>query len=79
MKRFHTKFHQNRITNPDFRSFFLSGGNFKVQHLFNQLLDRISTFCLEMFVGNDLFLKLKIYIYIEEKYFVCSCCEKGEF
>ena len=51
MNMFHTKFYQNRIMNPDFR--ILDGGEegeiSKLKKNY-QLLDRISTFSLEMFI-----------------------------
>ena len=64
MKRFHTKFHQQLIINPDFRILV-----FKVQTLFYQLPDQISTFFFEMFVGNDIIFHLKKNILRKKNWF----------
>ena len=58
MKGFHSKFHQNRIIDPDFRIFVGNWGNFK--QFSYQFADRISTLFSEMLVGNDLIFSFKI-------------------
>ena len=52
-RRIHTKFHQNRLINPDFRILGEGGRISKFKNF--PLLDQILTFCLEMFIGNDIF------------------------
>ena len=57
MKRFHTILNHNQIIDPDFRT--LGGGEIsQLKNLFHQVLDRISIFCLVMFVDNDLIFHL---------------------
>ena len=47
IERFHKKFQQNQIINPDFR--ILEGAEIsKFKHFLHQLLNQILTLCLEL-------------------------------